>query len=145
MRAELPYPQLVEVRPVRLDVQNRMCRDHARRGDGRDPNPGKGRIATHVEPIQRRRVAHELSRGCREEGSIGSRVSPVKSSMGQGRRGQRDLDALAHVGHVALDGPPQNLDGLFFRLPVGRRLVATVREELFPIFKRLGRLRFVER
>ena len=65
--------------------------------------------------------------------------------MGQGRRGQRDLYPLTDVGHVALDGPPEDLDGLFFRLPVGRRLVATVREELFPIFKGLRRLRFVER
>ena len=65
--------------------------------------------------------------------------------MGQGRRGQRDLYPLTDVGHVALDGPPEDLDGLFFRLPVGRRLVATVREELFPVFKGLRRLRFVER
>ena len=65
--------------------------------------------------------------------------------MGERRRRERNFDAVAHVGHVALDGPPEDLDGLFFRLPVGRRLVATVREELFPIFKRLGRLRFVER
>ena len=90
-------------------------------------------------------MAHELSRSGGEERSVRARVSPIKSSMGQGRRGQRDLDALAHVGHVALDGPPEHVDGFIFRLPIGRRLVAAVREELFPIFKRFGRLRFVER
>ena len=65
--------------------------------------------------------------------------------MRQGRRRERDLYPLTDVGHVALDGPPQNLDRLFFRFAVGRRLVAALREELFPIFKRLRRLRFVER
>ena len=90
-------------------------------------------------------MAHELSRGGRQERSVRTRVSPVKSSMGQGRRGQRDLYPLTDVGHVALDGPPEDLDRFLFRLPIRRRLVATVREELFPIFKRLGRLRFVER
>ena len=64
--------------------------------------------------------------------------------MGQGRRGQRDLYPLTDVGHVALDGPPQNLDRLVFRLPVGRRLVAALREELLPVLERFGRLRFVE-
>ena len=130
---------------MRLDVQDGVGGNHARRGDGRHANPGECRVATDVEPIQRRRVAHELSCCCREERSVRARVSPIKSSMGQGRRGQRDLYPLTDVGHVALDGPPQNLDGLFFRLPVGRRLVAALREELFPIFKRFGRLRFVER
>ena len=90
-------------------------------------------------------MAHELSRSCREERPIRTRVAPVEPSMRQGRRRERNFDAFAHVGHVALDGPPQNLDGLFFRLPVGRRLVATVREELFPVRKGLRRLRFVER
>ena len=65
--------------------------------------------------------------------------------MRQRRRRQRDLDAVAHVGHVALDGPPQNLDRLVFRFPVGRRLVAALREELLPVLKGLRRLRFVER
>ena len=130
---------------MRLDVQDTMCRDHARGRDGRDPNPGERRVATHVEAVEWCGMAHELSRGGRQERSIGAGVSPIKSAMRQRRRGQRDLDAVAHVGHVALDGPPQNLDGLFFRLPIRRRLVAAVREELFPIFKRFGRLRFVER
>ena len=130
---------------MRLDVQNTMCGNHARRGDGRHADAGERRVATDVEAVERCGMAHELSRGGRQERSIGAGVSPIKSAMGQGRRGQRDPDAVAHVGHVALDGPPQNLDNLVLRLPVGRRLVATVREELFPIFKRLGRLRFVER
>ena len=130
---------------MRLDVQDTMCRDHARGRDGRDPNPGERRIATDVEAVERCGMAHELSRGCREERSIRTLVSPIKSAMRQRRRGQRDLYPLTDVGHVALDGPPQNLDRLFFRLAVGRRLVATVRDKLLPILKRLGRLRFAER
>ena len=129
---------------MRLDVQNSMCRDHSRRGHGRHPNPGKGRIPTDVEAVERCGMAHELSRGGRQERSVRTLVSPIKSSMRQRRRGQRDLYPLTDVGHVALDGPPQNLDRLVFRLPVGRRLVAAVREELLPVRKRFGRLRFVE-
>ena len=90
-------------------------------------------------------MAHELSRGGRQERSVRTRVSPIKSAMGQGRRGQRDPDAVAHVGHVALDGPPEHVDGFIFRLPIRRRLVAAVRDKFLPIFERLGRLRFVER
>ena len=130
---------------MRLDVQDGVGSDHARGGDGRDPNPGERRVPADVEAVEWCGMAHELSRSGGEERSIGAGVSPIKSSMGQRRRGQRDLYPLTDVGHVALDGPPQNLDRLFFRLPIGRRLVAAVREELFPIFKRLGRLRFVER
>ena len=130
---------------MRLDVQDGVGSDHARCRDGRDPNPGERRVPADVEAVERCGMAHELSRCCREERSVRARVSPIKSSMGQRRRGQRDPDAVAHVGHVALDGPPQNLDRLVFRFPVGRRLVAALREELLPIFKRLGRLRFVER
>ena len=130
---------------MRLDVQNRMCGNHSRRGHGRHADAGERRVATHVEAVEWCGMAHELSRGGRQERSIGAGVSPIKSAMRQRRRGQRDLDAVAHVGHVALDGPPEHVDGFIFRLPIRRRLVATVREELFPIFKRLGRLRFVER
>ena len=130
---------------MRLDVQNSMCRDHARRGDGRHADAGKGGVPADVEAVKRCGMAHELSRSCREERSIGPLVSPIKSSMRQRRRGQRDLYPLTDVGHVALDGPPEHVDRLFFCFPVGRRLVATVREELFPVRKRLRRLRFVER
>ena len=130
---------------MRPDVQNTMCRDHPRRGDRRHADAGKGGIPTDVEAVEWCGMAHELSRGGRQERSVRARVSPIKSSMGQGRRRQRDLDAVAHVGHVALDGPPQNLDGLFFRLPVGRRLVAALADKVLPVRKGLRRLRFVER
>ena len=89
-------------------------------------------------------MAHELSGRRGQERSVRPRVSPVKSAMRQRRRWERDLYPLTDVGHVALDGPPEDLDRFIFRLPIRRRLVAAVREELFPIFKRLGRLRFVE-
>ena len=130
---------------MRPDVQDGVGRDHARRGDGRHADAGERRVATHVEAVEWCGMAHELSRGGRQERSIGAGVSPIKSAMGQWRRGQRDLYPLTDVGHVALDGPPQNLDRLVFRFPVGRRLVAALREELLPVLKGLRRLRFVER
>ena len=129
---------------MRLDVQDTMCRDHARGRDGRDPNPGERRVATDVEAVEWCGMAHELSRSGGEERSIGARVAPVEPAMGQWRRRERNFDAVAHVGHVALDGPPQNLDGFIFRFAVGRRLVAALRDKLLPVRKGLGRLRFVE-
>ena len=130
---------------MRPDVQDTMRGNHARRGHGRHADAGERRVPTDVEAVEWCGMAHELSRGGRQERSVRTRVSPIKSAMRQGRRRERNFDAAAHVGHVALDGPPQNLDRLFFRLPVGRRLVATPFEKSLPVRKRLGRLRFVER
>ena len=130
---------------MRLDVQDGVGSDHARRGDGRDPNPGKGGVPADVEAVERCGMAHELSRSGGEERSIGARVAPVEPAMGQWRRRERNFDAVAHVGHVALDGPPQNLDGLFFRLPIRGGLVAALSDKVLPVLKRFGRLRFVER
>ena len=90
-------------------------------------------------------MAHELSGRGGQERSVGPRVSPIKSAMRQRRRRQRDLYPLTDVGHVALDGPPQNLDRLFFRFAIRRRLVAAPFDKLLPVLKRLRRLRFVER
>ena len=129
---------------MRPDVQNGVGSDHARRRDGRDADAGKRRVPADVEAVEWCGMAHELSRSGGEERSIRTRVAPVEPAMGQWRRRERNFDAVAHVGHVALDGPPQNLDRLVFRFPVGRRLVAAVRDKPLPVLKRFGRLRFVE-
>ena len=129
---------------MRPDVQDTMRGNHARRGHGRHADAGERRVPTDVEAVEWCGMAHELSCCCREERSIRPRVAPVEPAMRQRRRRERNFDAVAHVGHVALDGPPQNLDGLIFRLSVGRRLVAALGEKLLPVLERLGRLRFVE-